>query len=246
MNGKIGRDVAVGAGTAIIGNAVGRNVQANVTTLKLTADARVNGSIKLISKNNISKDPRAVVNGMVIRTEPKGANKSKHGALVRFSLLWFIYSLAAGLFTALILTLLFPRLFHRVTDQGVPRPWAPLATGFVATIVAPFVILLLAVTVIGIPLAIIAALLWIVVLFLSGPVFAYYLGRLILRNSTRPLLIMLVGALVLLVLYFIPIIGFIALVAALWIGTGMLLLALYRRTPRPSYHSVPARETLPS
>jgi hypothetical protein len=244
INGKVGRDVAVGAGNATIGNAVGRNIQANVTTLKLTADARVNGSIKLISKNNINKDPSAVVNGMVTRTEPKNANKSKHGAIVRFSLLWFIYSLLAGLFTALILALLFPRLFHAVTDRGMPRPWRPLATGFVATIVAPFIILLLAVTVIGIPLAIIASLLWIVVLFLSGPVFAYYLGRLILRNSTRPLLIMLVGALVLLILYFIPIIGFIAIAAALWIGTGMLLLELVRRTPRPVYHSVPARETI--
>jgi hypothetical protein len=119
------------------------------------------------------------------------------------------------------------------------RPWKALLTGFLASIVVPAAVLLLTATVLGLPLAFILGLMWLLILLLSGPLSGYYLGRLILRRSQRPLLIMLVGSSVLLLLYFVPVIGFIVLLASMWIGTGMLLLAAFRNTPRPTYNLAP-------
>jgi hypothetical protein len=48
---------------------------------------------------------------------------------------------------------------------------------------------------------------------------------------------MLVGASLLLVIYFIPVIGFLALLSAWWIGSGMLLLEVFHRYPKPSYQT---------
>lgn len=231
LNGKIGRDVLIGGQEVTVNNAIGRNLKAGAENLHLTSRARVGGNVELTSKNNIDRDSGAVVAGKVTRTEPKQETK-KNG----FNWWWLLYVFVAMLLTALVLALLFPRPLHTASDQAVRRPWVVLLTGFLASLAAPVVILLLTLTVAGIPLAVLAAMVWMVLLFLSGPLAAYYLGRLILRGSTRPLLIMLTGALILLVVYFIPFLGMIVMLFAVWFGLGMLLQEFFRLTPRPAYN----------
>ena len=87
---------------------------------------------------------------------------------------------------------------------------------------------------IGIPLGILLMLIYFLVLFVSGPTFGYFLGRLILAHSKQPVLIMLVGSAVLLVLYFIPIISFFAAIAAIFFGSGIFLSEAMRRLPKPT------------
>ncbi len=234
FNGSVGRDITAGGGTLTIASQVGRDITGTFENLKLTSSARVQGSIDYTSNNQLQKLSGAVVTGKVTQTVPEQTS-SKRGAVFGFSVGWFLYWFLAMLVTALVLTLLFPRLFQTVTDQGMPRPWEALLTGFVASIAVPVLLVILAITAVGIPLALILGLMWAIVAMLSGPVFGYYIGRHVLRGSRRPILIMLSGASLLLVLYFIPVVGFIALLAAFWIGTGMLLLELFRRTPRPAY-----------
>lgn len=246
LNGEVGRDLAVGGSQVTVSSLVGRNVQASANNLTLSSSAKVNGNIALTSHNNIHKDSGAVVSGKITRTEPKEQpSKSKHGAIFGFGLAWFLYCFLAMLATAMVLVLLFPRLFQGVTDQAMPRPWMALLTGVAASILVPVLGVIIAITIIGIPLAMLLALVWLVICFLSGPAFAYYIGRLILRRSTHALLIMLVGAAVLLVLYFIPILGILAILAAFWIGTGMLVLELFNRTPSPAYNVANERDKQP-
>jgi cytoskeletal protein CcmA (bactofilin family) len=241
LNGKIGRDLVIGSGTVNVNNVVGRNIKAQSETMKLLSGARIGGNIELVSKNDITKDPAAIVSGTISHTQPKqDVAKSKHFALFGFGILWFLYWFGAMLLTAMVLVLITPRLFNSVTNRALPAPWKALLVGFVACMIMPIVIILTALSLIGLPLAFMLGLLWLVVLLLSGPVFAYYLGRLVLRRSTKPLLIMLVGSTILIVLYFIPILGILAVLAALWTGTGMLLLEVLRRTPKPAYTLKPS------
>lgn len=241
LNGRIGRDIVIGSGNVTINNLVGRNVKAQAETMKLMAGARVGGNIEITSDRDVSKDKQAVVSGKITRTAPEhGQSKSKHGAVWGFGIIWFLYWLLALLITAIVLTLLFPRLFHAVTDNATPRPWKALLVGFIASIVVPFSIVALAASVVGLPLALILGLVWLAALLLSGPLFGYYIGRLMLRDSRKPLLIMLAGATALIILYFIPILGFLAILATIWIGAGMLLLEIFQKTPKPSYNLTPA------
>lgn len=239
INGAVGRDIAAGSSNLTISGNVGRNVQGNVNNLTLNSGANVQGNVDYTSSNDLKQASGAQVEGKVTRTTPKKPATSKRGAVFGFGVVWFFYLFFAMLLTALALALLFPRALHAVTDQALPRPWKPLLTGFLASIAMPFVFVLLAISVVGIPLTIILGMLWIVTWLLSGPVFGYYLGRLILRDTKNPLLIMLVGATALLVLYFIPILGFFTLLAASWTGIGMILLEAFARTPKPQY-SLPA------
>jgi cytoskeletal protein CcmA (bactofilin family) len=235
VNGAVGRDIVAGSSNLTISSSVGRNVKGNVNNLNLTSGAKVQGNIDYTSNNDLNRASGAQIEGEVTRTTPKQPAASKRGAVFGFGVVWFLYLFFAMLLTAMALALLFPRVLHTITNQAIPKPWKALLTGFLASIAMPFVLLLLAISIIGIPLAFIVGLLWLVVFLLSGPIFGYYLGRLILRDSNNSLLIMLVGASVLLVLYFIPILGFFVLLAASWIGIGMILLEAFKRTPKPQY-----------
>lgn len=237
LNGKIGRDMVIGSGNVTINSVVGRNIKAQAGQMKLGSGANVGGNIDITSRNHVTKDKGAVVSGKISRTVPKNETKPKHGAIFGFGIIWFIYWFLAMLVTALVLTLLFPRLFKSVTDRGLPGPWKALGVGFAASILVPVIIVLIAASLIGLPLAILLGLGWLVTLLLSGPVFAFYIGRLVFGNTFRPLLAMLVGAAILITLYFIPIFGILAVLAALWIGTGMLLMEIFRTTPKPDYSS---------
>jgi Kef-type K+ transport system membrane component KefB len=143
------------------------------------------------------------------------------------------------LLVSLAVTLIMPRLLQRSTDNVLAKPLLAPVIGIAVHVVVPIALILLAMTVVGIPLAILLGLVWIVILMLSGPFFAYLLGRLIIRDSRRPMMIMLVGATVLLLLYFVPLLGVIALLGAFWYGTGMLALEIAERFPRPA--AAPAR-----
>lgn len=240
LSGTVGRDLAVGGQTVTVGNSVGRDIKATVEHLQLTSAARVNGNINYTSAKVLDKAPGAVIGGTVSRSNPPEQAKSKHGALFGFGIGWFVYWFLALLLVAMTLALLFPRMLAVATNRAIPRPWKALLIGFIASISMPVLFVLLLVTVVGIPLAFIVGLLWLVILLLSGPLFGYYLGRIILRGSRNPLLIMLVGSAVLLILFFIPLIGFIALLAASWVGSGILLLELFGRTPKPVYSTAVA------
>ncbi len=236
FNGTVGRDVAVGGDVATFSSVVGRDIKAGVNHLNLTSQARVAGIIDLTSENDINQSADATVGGKVSRHAPaKNPAASKNWAIFGFSVGWFVYWFLAMLLTALALALLFPRVLHSTSEAVIDKPWKALLTGLVSGLVVPVVLVVLAITLIGIPLAIILGLMWLVVVLLSGPFFAYYLGRLILSESSRPLAIMAVGASVLSMLYFIPILGFIAFLAALWTGSGMIVNELMKRTPRPVY-----------
>ena len=239
LNGSIGRDLAVGSSNLDLNGSIGRNIKGTVETMTLASSARVAGNIEYGSDKDLQKVQGAVVGGKVTRTELPKRGEPKRGAVFGFSILWFFYWLGALLFAAMALVLLFPRLFHAVTDRALPMPWKALLTGFLASISVPIVLFIVAFTVIGVPLMFMLGLLWLVVLLLSGPVFGYYLGRMMLRTSPHPLLIMLAGGTLLIILYFIPILGFITMLAAVWIGSGMILLEIFNRTQKPVYRLTP-------
>jgi uncharacterized protein involved in cysteine biosynthesis len=72
-------------------------------------------------------------------------------------------------------------------------------------------------------------------LILSGTFFAYLIGRLLWKNQENHILMMLLGAVILLLIYNIPWIGSIAMVAAVFIGMGMLVREIIEHTPKPVY-----------
>lgn len=234
LNGKVGRDLAAAGANIVVANEIGRNIKGTVDQLKLDSTADVKGNIDYTSNNDLERASGAQVDGTISRSNPPQDSKDK-GNMLELGFAWFAYWLIAFLVIALALILAIPDFVHRSSDKVFAKPWKAPLIGLAVTLLGPIVLIILAITLVGIPLAILLGLIWLVIVLLSGPFFAYLVGRLILRRSNQALLIMLVGALVVLVAYFIPIIGFLVMLAAVWTGTGMIVLELLQRTSRPYY-----------
>lgn len=236
LNGAIGRDLATSGSSVTLNGAIGRNVQASSQDIALGRSAVVDGNVEYTSQNKLDQAPGAQVKGKVVHHTPEQKQSKK---ALGFISLFGLYVFLAMLFTALILVLLFPQIFHTAAENTRASMLRTLLVGFLTSIVVPVVLLILAFTVIGIPLAIIGTLVWLIVLALSGPFAAYLLGRLILDGrATNAILTMLLGAVILLVLYLIPFLNFFVLLLALWFGIGMIVLRINYQ--RPHYKVQPA------
>jgi len=235
VNGSIGRDLALGSTDATINGKVGRDVQSSVNTLTLGSTAIISGNLTYTSAQQLSQAPGARVVGITIHKQPKEQNQHMHyGAFIRGGAWFALYLFVALLIVALVLVLLAPQMFHVATEVAIHHPGRTFLVGFAASIVAPAVIVLLMATVVGIPLGVLAIFAWLVALFLSGPFAAYYVGRLLLAKNGNALLIMLIGAVVLLFLYFVPFIGFVVSIVAMWFGLGIIFSHI-NHLPKPRY-----------
>jgi hypothetical protein len=231
INGTVGRDIVLGAADATINGTIGRNIKSQIDTLSLGSGAKVGGSIDYASNNQINKAPGAEVAGSIHRSEPKKPEHKGGWFGIGFRIYWFF----AALLVALVLVLLFPSVFEGSARLTMASFGKTFLLGVAALLFTPVIFVLLMITVVGIPLGIILMLAWLMALILSGPFFAYLLGKEIWRAQKNPIWTMLVGAVVLLLVYNIPFIGPIFMLAALFIGMGMLVRQAAIRTPKPQY-----------
>jgi hypothetical protein len=107
------------------------------------------------------------------------------------------------------------------------HPLKVLIAGFLAAILPWIVFALLAVTIIGIPLAFGLAVVWGLIVFLGYLVAGLWVGEHVLRssrNSARPYGAVFVGTLILLLLSWFPLVTFIAI----WFGLGAVTMAGWR------------------
>lgn len=228
--GTVGRDSVMSGGPATITGALGRNLAYNGSALKVGDGAQIKGAVRYESSKSIQIADKAHVIGSVTREKnqkPSGAN-----------LALLAIALGAAYIFALVLVLIWPQAVHETSDIAVRSLGKAMLTGIIAAFAMPFAIGLVAATLIGIPLAIFLGLVWIIIMMLSGPIAAYYLGSMILSRSKNAVAIMAVGAALLLAVYCIPVVGMIVAIVAYFIGSGALLLALKRRIQKPDYRVV--------
>ena len=228
--GTIGRDGVISGGASTLTGTVGRNITYSGSDLRLGDGAQVKGAVRYKSSKSIQIADKAAVAGSVTREK----NQKASG----FSAALLLIILGACYIFALLLVLIWPQALHNTSDIAVRSLGKTMLTGIIAAFAAPFAIALIAATLVGIPLAIFLSLAGIIIMMLSGPVAAYYLGSMILARSKNAIAIMAVGAGVLLAVYCIPIVGIVAAIIAYFIGSGALLIALKRRTEKPDYRVV--------
>lgn len=133
------------------------------------------------------------------------------------------------LILGLLLIRFFPDPFAAVVRQVEGSPVVLAVVGFFAIIISAIILLIVAVTIIGLPLALVGGLLFIVALMLSSLFVAYALGDVIAsRTGWRPgrAGIFILGFVILQILIFIPLLGTIVYVIAVSLGYGGLLYAL--------------------
>jgi|Napbiome12C3dose_1001474.scaffolds.fasta_scaffold00049_1 cytoskeletal protein CcmA (bactofilin family) len=230
VSAPIGKEINLGGGQVVLGNRIGGDVNAAVGNLSLAPTATISGNLTYLSENPASVSPGATVSGKITQNvpqtkQPEEAAKRGIGALLSFFLIGdFLLATIIG-----FLLLKFLPVFFSTTAQLITqKPWLSLGIGFLTAIISPFVFLLLLITIIGIPIAMLLAFALVVLSYLAKIFVAFVIGQLILgRFSKQPhtAWALILGLVIYSLVKAIPIFGWLISVIAILTGLGALLIA---------------------
>ncbi len=133
-----------------------------------------------------------------------------------------IYIFFSLLAVILVLALVIPKQLEYASIKSRDAFWKTNAYGLIAAFAIPWVIFLLGISLIGLPLAGLVAVLGLAAAILSGPFSGYALGHMLVPNK-HSLLKALIGGVILLILYFVPLVNIFVLFVAYIYGMGMLI-----------------------
>lgn len=162
VRGAVDGHLSAGAGTLLIDAPIGGDVEAAAGTLELGPNARIGGTLRYRSTEPLKRDPAAQVAGEVVRAGPDPAKWSSEARQMRrgAGLFW-----TTGLMLlAALLVAVTPRLSASVSESLRGRPGFSLVLGFVVLVCTPIATVLLLVTIIGVPLALLVLFAWLALL----------------------------------------------------------------------------------
>ena len=222
--GRVERDLKVGAANVILASEVGGSVLANAGKVKALPGAVIRGDLIVTGPNAPEIAPGAQVLG---RVEHHMEAAGRRWGLMNWLARWMLMFLATLILGAAAIALS-ARWTDRIAEELARRPGYALLAGIIGLIVIPLICVLLAVTVIGIPLAIVLFALYGVALLLSFVFVSYLIGGWLLgrlrRTETSPYARLAAGALVVAFFASLPWVGWIIQLLALVIGLGALML----------------------
>ena len=219
ISGTVREGILAAGGSVVLNGVVGRDVEISGGELRVGPRARIAGNLRYrVPANKVHIDSAARITGTVTAL-PVG---SRWG--VR-TVLWVLGVLLAGA----VIVALFPRFMAAAAEILPARPLLSALVGLGWAILVPIVAVLAAITFIGLPLALLAIAVYLVVIAIATIPFAMWLGRLLLGARARPglpgaLVSFLVGELVLIILELVPVVGGFVMLIAACLGLGALLL----------------------
>lgn len=237
IRGPVNGSVQVGAGNVLIDSAIGGDVRAASGDLKLGPNARIAG--RLIHHGaNVTRDPASVVDGGVHeRVREPGARRVK---VHRSGGGWW-WTLGIVVLAALIAAA-FPAEVRRVGNTLRARPGVTLFAGLVALICVPFAALVLMISIIGLPVALVVMLLYGLLILVGYAAAGVMLGDMALqrfRPEDAARLRHRIGAAVLAMLALalvakVPVLGGFVVLAAILLGMGAIVMSIVRPPPAPA------------
>jgi len=227
----VAKNVNVAGGNVTLSSLVSGNLAAATSRLILTSKAAVNGDLNYTSQNDASIDSSAIISGKVTKTAIReDSNGSPLSRKIAFIIFGFLSTLVVG-----FLFLRFLPKFSLVTVHKIGEAfWASLGLGFAILFLAPIGIIILMVTLIGIPLALLILATYMVGLYLSSVVFMYWAGTWISKLTRLELnkyLVLVLGALIYWAIGLIPLLGGLTSFIGVMLGLGALSLTLKHKTP---------------
>jgi len=222
--GQVERNLKLVAAEARLASEIGGSVEARVGSLRVMPGAVIHGDLKVYGPNAPEISPEAKVLG---RVDYLQETFERRWSLMSWLGRWAFMSLALLVLGAATIAL--SALWtNRIAEKITRKPGPSLLTGLLGLILIPLICLVLVITIIGIPLAVVVIALYAVALLLSGVFVSYQVGGWLLRRLKRPDVSpyarLAIGALAVALLASLPWIGWLFQLLILMVGLGALLL----------------------
>jgi hypothetical protein len=181
-----------------------------------------------MSQNSFNID-KSKVSGTISHTTVSHKPASEQAAVAaRGALALALYWMVAALIAGIVLVLAAPRMVESVTHTMRMRPGASIGWGLIVVLLTPIILVILALTVVGIPLALLIGGLWLLLIGFSQLLAGIAVGDFVMRRAEwkkDSLLWAAVAGIPVTVIFFsIPWLGaFLALIATFWAVGGTSL-----------------------
>ena len=231
IDAEVGGDAKIAGATVRLGGTFLGNVDVTGEDITVGAGAHIAGDFIYRSLNEAVIDPAARIDGDITFIRSEMTDEMFGGAFAGVGAGSLLFLFGMVLLGAVHLMLL-PGAARLVTQGMRDRPGRALATGAAVFVGTPFLAVVLAITIIGIPVTIFLVALFIAALFAAYLSASLLTGQVIARlvrsnaedRSWPRVAALAVGLLVLSVLGLVPFLGPLIVIAALMLGLGSLVL----------------------
>jgi cytoskeletal protein CcmA (bactofilin family) len=229
IQGPVGDDVHAAFGDVYVNAPVGGDVDVGHGDVKLGPKAEISGDL-MYGDGDFTGDSGAVKGDISARGMAFDLDES-HGPSVLGLVGWLFAALAFAA-CAVLAAVVAPRPLTAAARRVGETPGRAFVYGIVSLPVFFVLCVVLAVTIIGIPLILLLAPAYLAVLFAGTLVAAFFLGTRVLMLTGRyrvgNAMAAVVGALILAATTFIPFLGDLILYALCLLGTGAVIMAIFR------------------
>ena len=257
INGKVGNEVVAVLGDVTINGEVGNEVVAVMGSVFLGPEAVVNGDVVSVG-GRVERAPGSVLKGNTNQVEipvfgaemGDGIKAWVHHCLrylrplafaENLGWLWTIMLAALGFYC--LLALMLPDVVRRSAETMENYPGMSLLSAVLAIVITPIAMIVLSVTVVG---PVVLGLLLLCIGLFGKVVFLAWLGRRVTQPAgwQMPALAVLIGGLITLGIYLVPVLGFIFQKLTGFLGTGIviytIILAMKQNSAEQSAPPAPA------
>lgn len=230
FDSKAGRNVYLVGNKVFVSGTVEGNVTIYASEIVVKDNTVIKGVLKYSSdsKTNISKT--AVIGSIKKEKNNNIGVKVDSKATFASVLMGKVFSFANALLIAVIMLLLFPKLYEKIAKQDKNTILKNLGYGALTLFVVPIAAMIIMITMVGLSTGLILLDLFIVCAYLSTIFTSYYFSNMILGNKIKNrLLVLLIGLLVIYVLDLIPFISILVSISSLCIGLGLVINMIFNR-----------------
>lgn len=233
VDGLVAGDIKGRAGEVTITSTIGGDVELDVESLTIAPAASIQGNLTYTSETEADIRSGARVGGKTTHNVPEVKKTAKTAfaagiaGMVTSKVLGFLMILVAGM----IIILIAPGRSAAVADSIRGRPWLSLGWGAVILFATPVAAIMVCITVIGIPVGLIALALWGIAIYLSQIFVGLFIGRWIIgyfrQVETKAMLIgaLAAGLAILSLLRLIPFLSFFIWLAIALFGIGAVVVS---------------------
>jgi len=239
VDGGVSGDLRANGESIVINGAIGGDVELAGERIRIGPDARIAGSLNYRSGRPIAIDPQAVVSGEVTEYQKDRRWLRRIGRGETF--VGGSFSLGLVVVGALLLLVL-PRFTREAAATLRTRPLAAGGVGVAMLLGVPLLLVLLVLTVLGIPLAVLFAFGYAALLMLGYLIAAIFVGDTVLwrvkadkaQSAWWRILFMLLALLAIAIVKIVPFLGSLAVALLFVAGIGAFTMRAWKGFRRDS------------
>jgi len=224
LDGRVGRDVIIFAETSTVNGTVGGDARLTGETIKIGPNASITGELSIHSGGEPDVSPGAsIATGPRIERTEDDSSGSPFGRIV-----WRFLAWSAAFIYGLVVLFLAPRMVTRVVEN-LSRYGVSIGLGALALLAIPIAIVIVCLTLVGIPLGLVALAGYVLAIYSAQVFVGSWIGQALLgKSETKGEAIgrLAMGLAILHVAILVPVMGgIVSLAVTLW-GFGAFILAL--------------------